>query len=91
MKLEGSPIFRCPFAVNTNWRATENGYPPHQNTPFGGWVTLAMAGFLACGSMLVLCLPSFPVAQVSIYSPHTVAGAAKDSAVCLTLFHIASR
>src|SRR5262245_17337143 len=52
--------------------------PLRVDAPSTGWVT-ALAGLLACGSLLTSGLPSFPVADVDAGSPLTVAGAATVS------------
>ena len=41
-----------------------NGLPSHRPSPDSGRVTLATAGFLACGSPHAPGLPSFPVARI---------------------------
>ena len=44
----------------TNRRVTTNGCPFRKHTPYCGWVTLAMAGFLACGSNAPALPSQFP-------------------------------
>ena len=54
------PMYVVNLCRITNRRVTTNGCPFRKHTPYCGWVTLAMAGFLASGSN-ALALPSqFP-------------------------------
>ena len=78
--------------VCTNRRVTTNGFPLRRNAPFGGWVTLATAGFLARRSTHFCS--AFPVSQWlnrAIANRIQLRGQPRFQHIsCLTLFHIAS-